>query len=30
MEVNYPLLYRIIDFNRVEKADCKTFWRKGP
>lgn len=27
-EVNYPLLERIISFNLVDKADCKTFWRK--
>ena len=27
-DVNYPLLNRIICFNRLEKADCKTFWRK--
>lgn len=26
-DVNYPLLRRIIDFNRAEKAYCKTFWR---
>lgn len=26
-EVNYPLLHRIIAFNRAEKALCKTFWR---
>ena len=26
-EVNYPLLHRIIQWNRAEKADCKTFWR---
>ena len=26
--VNYPLLHRIISFNRVDKAECKTFWRK--
>lgn len=29
-DVNFPLLRRIIDFNRTEKADCKTFWRKEP
>ena len=26
--VNYELLSKIIHFNRLEKADCKTFWRK--
>lgn len=26
--VDYPLLSCIIDFNRLEKAGCKTFWRK--
>lgn len=26
--VNYPLLDQIIRFNRTEKKDCKTFWRK--
>lgn len=26
-DVDYLLLHRIIDFNRAEKADCKTFWR---
>ena len=26
-EVDYPLLHRIIDFNRTEKAGCSTFWR---
>ena len=26
-EVDYPLLYHIIAFNRTEKAQCKTFWR---
>lgn len=26
-EVNYPLLRCIIDFNRAEKAHCRTFWR---
>lgn len=26
-DVNYPLLHRIIDFNRAEKANYKTFWR---
>lgn len=26
--VDYELLHRIIDFNRLEKADCQTFWRK--
>ena len=26
--VPYSLLREIIDFNRLEKADCKTFWRK--
>lgn len=26
--VNYPLLERIIRFNRREKAECKSFWRK--
>lgn len=26
--VNYELLDKIIQFNRLEKADCKTFWRK--
>ncbi|MBC8570751.1 iron chaperone [Zongyangia hominis] len=28
-EVDYPLLHRIIVCNRVEKADCKTFWRNS-
>ena len=27
-DVNYPLLSRIVDWNRAEKADCRTFWRK--
>ena len=27
-EVDYPLLHRIIDFNRTEKAGCSTFWRR--
>lgn len=26
--VDYALLERIIAFNRLEKADCDTFWRK--
>lgn len=26
--VNYPLLEQIIGFNRLDKADCKAFWRK--
>lgn len=26
--VNYELLNKIIRFNRLEKSDCKTFWRK--
>lgn len=26
--VNYPLLGDIIRFNRLDKRDCKTFWRK--
>lgn len=26
--VNYPLLERIIEFNRRDKKDCSTFWRK--
>ena len=26
--VDYALLQRMIEFNRVEKADCSTFWRK--
>lgn len=26
--INYALLHKIILFNRLEKADCKTFWRK--
>lgn len=26
--VDYPLLKRIININRLEKAECKTFWRK--
>ena len=28
-EVNYPLLERIIEYNRVDKADVTSFWRKG-
>ena len=27
-DVNYLLLHKIIAFNRIQKADCKTFWRK--
>lgn len=27
--VDYPLLERIIQFNREDKADCPTFWRKS-
>lgn len=27
-QVDYPLLHRIIDFNRAEKSGCKSFWRK--
>lgn len=27
-DVNYVLLKNIITFNRSEKVDCKTFWRK--
>lgn len=27
--VNYGLLERMILYNREDKADCKTFWRKG-
>lgn len=27
-EVDYPLLERIIQYNRTDKADCTTFWRK--
>ncbi|MEC0284008.1 iron chaperone [Terribacillus saccharophilus] len=26
--VDYSLLERMIEFNIMEKADCKTFWRK--
>ncbi|HIT01700.1 MAG TPA: iron chaperone [Candidatus Enterenecus merdae] len=26
-DVDYPLLHRMIAFNRTEKAHCKTFWR---
>lgn len=26
--VDHALLARVINFNRLEKADCKTFWRK--
>lgn len=26
--VNYELLSKIIQFNRLKKSDCKTFWRK--
>lgn len=26
--VNYVLLEKIIQFNCLEKSDCKTFWRK--
>lgn len=26
--VDYPLLERIIHFNRSDKKDCTTFWRK--
>lgn len=26
--VNYSLLDEIINYNRMDKADCKTFWRK--
>lgn len=25
--VNYELLREIIEYNRTEKRDCKTFWR---
>ncbi|SFS68485.1 iron chaperone [Paenibacillus sp. BC26] len=25
--VNYELLEQIIEFNRMDKADCSTFWR---
>ncbi len=27
--VDYGLLGRMIEFNRAEKKDCTTFWRKG-
>jgi len=27
--VDYALLERIIAFNRLDKADCATFWRKA-
>ena len=26
--VNYSLLHQIISYNRLDKAECKTFWRK--
>ncbi|MGD9901588.1 MAG: iron chaperone [Spirochaetales bacterium] len=26
--VNYALLKKIIEFNMIDKANCKTFWRK--
>lgn len=26
--VNYPLLKNMIQFNCIEKSDCRTFWRK--
>lgn len=26
--VNYLLLEEIINFNRLDKAECKNFWRK--
>ena len=26
--VNFPLLEKIINFNRIDKAECSTFWRK--
>lgn len=29
-DVDYLLLRCIIEFNRTEKAKCKTFWRKEP
>lgn len=29
MHVDYGLLKQMIDFNIRDKADCKTFWRKG-
>ncbi len=28
MQVDYPLLEKIIAFNIEDKADCNTFWRK--
>ncbi|WP_110926694.1 iron chaperone [Bacillus massiliglaciei] len=28
LPVDYSLLKRMIEFNRLDKADCSTFWRK--
>ncbi|SFD76514.1 hypothetical protein SAMN05216378_1332 [Paenibacillus catalpae] len=28
-QVDYDLLEKMIEFNRMDKADCTTFWRKS-